>query len=600
MAVKWWLLSAVPLFTFRSLVGGVEVTNLGKPLSIPASQYWDGDDGPWSTFRIEVGKPAQQVRILPASDQSATWLVLPEACLAHPEQDCADNRGSTYKWNSSSTWEEYGSYELNTFLEKRVGLDGQALYGYDTLTLGWAGDGLPSLNHQLIAGLVGKDFYLGSLSLNPRPNNFTDYNNPIPSLIQNLRNASTPIPSSSWSYTAGSFNLAPKIFGSLILGGYDTTRFQPNNVTFPFGSDISLDFQVAIQSITTNLTETPLLSTGIVSYISTLVGEIWLPTAACKRFEDAFGLVWDNRTELYLMNDSLHESLLEKNPIVSFQVGPQVSGSSVTIELPYWNWYQTATSSKLGNSSSLYFPLKRAANDTQYVLGRAFLQSAYLSADYERNIFNLSQAQYPSSSTAENVVAILPPGVGSQSKASNSKSKIGTGAIAGIAVGGVVVLAIIATVIFIFQRRKKRSKEEEAHELEDTDANRNMRYEAAGDDLKYEVGDGLHHEVAGDERQKAELAAGDENQKPAEVDGAGRAIYELPTDEIKKIAEMEGEGHMKEMPVASEPKDIAASGTESISRRTTDASVIEYATESDRIPLTPPISPEERRGRAWR
>lgn len=502
------------------------------------------------------------------------------------EDDCSDKRGTTYKRNESSTWEEYGSYELNTFLEQRVGLDGDGLYGYETLSLGWTGDSLPSAEHQIVAGIISDDFYVGSLSLNPRPNNFTDYNNPIPSLMQHLRNMSTPIPSMSWSYTAGSNNLAPKVFGSLILGGYDTTRFQPNNIEFPFGSDISQDFQVAIQKITTNLTSDSLLSTGIISYIDTLVAEIWLPTRTCELFEDTFGLVWDNSTELYLLNDSLHESLLSKNPSVSFVIGPQVSGDSITIELPYFNWYQTATSSYTGdNSSSLYFPLKRAANDTQYILGRAFLQSAYLSADYDRNTFNLSQALFPSSSTSANIVAIIPPLNGTATSGRNngtsgeSKSGISTGAIAGIAVGVAVLLAIVATVIFILYRRKKKIKAPESHELEDTDAQKNLRHEAPGDDLKFEVGEGLRHEVTGDSHQKVELYAAGEQQKPAEVDGM-TPIYEMPADPMK-YAEMEGEGHVHEKDNSSATSNIAPE------RRGTDASEGAAYMENDREPLTP-------------
>lgn len=555
-----------------------------------ADHHRDGNDGPWSTFRIEVGTPPQQIRVLPASGQSSTWLILPEACDvdASGSSPCSENRGTTYKRNESSTWKEYGSYELNTFLEQRVGLDGDGLYGYEKLTLGWTGDNGPSLESQMVAGIVSKDFYLGSLALNPRPNNFTNYNDPIPSLLQTLRNSTNPIPSTSWSYTAGSNNLAPKIFGSLVLGGYDTTRFTPNSVAFPFGADISLDFQVAIQSVTSNMTDIPLLGTGIIAYIDTLVAEIWLPTRTCQLFEEAFGITWDSTAELYLLNDSLHETLLYKNPSVTFKLGPQVSGDSVTIELPYFNWYQTATPALLGNSSGLYFPLKRAANDTQYVLGRTFLQSAYLSVDYDRNTFNLSQAIYPSSSTSANIMPILPQRnetlSGGNGGPSKSSSKIGTGAIAGIAVGAVAGIVIIALGIFMLYRRKKKQKSvEESHELEDTDATNIGRVEAEGDDRKYEVGEGLRHEVDGDSHQKVELYAGGEQQKPAEVDGQGRLIYEMPADEIKKFAEMEGEGHIDKIspavPMVS-PMDT--------SRRGTDASDTgHFVNEDDLTPLTP-------------
>jgi hypothetical protein len=556
--------------------------------------YRDGKDGPWSTFRIEVGTPSQQVRVIPASSQSSTWLVLPEACPDSKGKDCAANRGLLYKRNVSSTWGEYGSYHLNTILEERVGLSGDGLYGYETLSLGWTGDNLPSLKNQLVAGIITSDFYLGSLSLSPRPSNFTDFNNPIPSFMQDLRNSSTPIPSLSWSYTAGAFNLAPKVFGSLILGGYDSTRFQSNDIIFPFGNDISLDFQVAIQSVTTNITDTPLLSTGIISYIDSLVPDIWLPIKTCQLFERAFGLIWNDTTELYLMNDTLHESLLEKNPIVSFKVGPQVSGASIIIDMPYWNFYQTATSAYVGNSSGLYFPLKRAANDSQYVLGRTFLQSAHISADYERSIFNLSQALYPSSSTEEKIVAVLPPleenspGEGANSNLSDS-SGIGTGAIAGITVGAFVLLVIIATGIFIMYRRKKKAKSEEAHELDDTDVQKTQPHEVPGDDLKYEVGEGLRHEVPGDMNPTVELSAGRDQMKPAEADGTALTIYEMP-GEGPKYVEMDGEGLvLNTLPIL----DAAVPATAPSLRGTYDSEVPEWRYD-DEAPLTPPAARELR------
>ncbi|KAF2501018.1 acid protease, partial [Lophium mytilinum] len=436
-------------------------TTLGKPISIPASQYWDGDDGSWSTFRVQVGTPAQQVRLLPASDQSSTWLVTPEALATCSDkaETCEDDRGYFYRRNQSSTWDQHGSFELSTFVEAPVGLTGVGLYGFETLQLGWEGDGLPLLTHQVVAGMYTENFYLGSLSLNPRPMNFTDFNDPLPSLMQSLKNMSTPIPSTSWSYTAGSYNLSPKVFGSLTIGGYDSTRFMANNVTFPFGADISLDFQVAIQTITTDVASTPLLKSGIVAYIDTLIAHIWLPLEACKLFEDTFDLVWDNKTELYLMNDTTHNALLAKNPNITFKVGPQVTGDSVSIVLPYWNFYQTAKPPFI-NSTLLYFPLKRAQNESQYLLGRTFLQSAYLSANYDRDTFSLSQALYPASSVAQNIVPIFPEVAttnitGPQGTGKGKSSTLAPGAIAGIVIGVAAIICIVSVAIFSIYRRKK-------------------------------------------------------------------------------------------------------------------------------------------------
>ncbi|OCK83461.1 acid protease [Lepidopterella palustris CBS 459.81] len=521
-------------------------TSLGNPISIPASQYWDGDDGPWSTFRIQVGTPPQQVRILPALDQSSTWLVAPEGCQTLDSSICPNNRGYLYERNASSTWDQYGSYALSTFLESRVGLDGDGLYGYDTIQLGWQGDGLPSVTHQVVACIATTEFFIGSLALNPRPMNFTNFNDPQASFMQSLRNMSTPIPTTSWSYTAGAYNLAPKVFGSLTIAGYDTTRFVPNNVTFPFGADISLDFQVAVQSITTNITSKPLLNAGIISYIDTLIPEIWLPLDSCKLFEDAFGLVWDNTTELYLMNSTLHLSLLAENPTVTFNVGPAVTGESVSIVMPYWNFYLTAATPNM-NSSTLYFPLKRAANDSQYILGRTFLQSAYLSANYDRNTFNLSQALYPGSSVVSNILPILPevnittnnttPGPGSPS---TTKKSLATGAIVGIAVGGAGMLLLACIAIFLYRRKGQKECKRKRAELEGRDTEINDKTNG-----KTELdGDAARHEIGGDSHGKAELNADEEHTelwadgehvKIPEVEGDLVAIYEMPAEDVELL-----------------------------------------------------------------
>jgi hypothetical protein len=453
-----------------------------------------------------------------------------------------------FRRNDSTSWEDVGSYELDTFLEQPLGLSGSALYGDDKITLGWSGDNAATLSNQSIAGFITDNFSLGSLSLSPEPTNFTDYNNPIPSLLQNLRNMSEPIPSLSWSYAAGAYNLSPKVYGSLVIGGYDRARFEPNDVTFPFGDDQSYNLQVGIQDITTNATNDSLLGPGIVAYISTLVADIWLPTSACKKFEQAFGLVWDNKTQLYLLNDDLHESLLQMNPEVRFKIGPQTSGDSTTLNLPYWNFYHTATEN-LG-ASELYFPLKRAANDSQYVLGRTFLQSVYLSVDYERSTFNLSQAVFPSSSADTDIVAIFPQLEGTTpgsegNNTVNGTSGLSTGAIAGIAVGAVVVLAIVAVGVLFLYRRKKATANN-PHELDGL-AHLTNPAEVDGGSLKHEVGPGLVHEFPGDMDPKAELAA--ESQKPAEVDGMGRAIYEMPGEDPKPV-EMPGESpFLKTAPV---------------------------------------------------
>lgn len=100
------------------------------------------------------------------------------------------------------------------------------------------------------------------------------------------------------------------------------------------------DLVVAIQSIsiaTTTGTYSALNgSTPTLAYVDSTVPDIWLPLDACEAFEAAFGIAWDSTTDLYLVNDTLHQALLSSNANVTFQLGNNHNGGpTVEIILPY-------------------------------------------------------------------------------------------------------------------------------------------------------------------------------------------------------------------------------------------------------------------------
>ena len=122
------------------------------------------------------------------------------------------------------------------------------------------------------------------------PFNFTNLNDPQPSMLSSLYNQSL-IPSRSWAYTAGAHYNNPPVFGSLTLGGFDTTRFRPNDLSFSFGADFSRDLLVSLQSVTYDTAgSSPLLASSIDIFIDSLVTEIWLPVNACEAFARQFNL----------------------------------------------------------------------------------------------------------------------------------------------------------------------------------------------------------------------------------------------------------------------------------------------------------------------
>lgn len=136
---------------------------------------------------------------------------------------------------------------------------------------------------------------------------------------------------------------------------------------------------VGLQSIistNTDGTVHSLLPSGILAYVDSTVPQIWLPVEACQAFEEAFGLTYDKESKLYLVNDTLHDTLVAQDASITFTLGHlQTGGQTINITLPYDSFDLQATP-PFAKKRTRYFPLQRAENDTQYTLGRTFLQEA--------------------------------------------------------------------------------------------------------------------------------------------------------------------------------------------------------------------------------
>lgn len=171
------------------------------------------------------------------------------------------------------------------------------------------------------------------------------------------------------------------MFGSLTFGGYDLSRLVPNNVTFDMAPDISRNLVVGLQSITStaaNGSTISLLPNSILTFIDSTLPFLYLPLQSCQAFANAFNLTYNETDRLYTVSDTVHQSLTASNPNFTFQIGnSQTGGPTVDIVLPYASFDLLASYPRVLNTTR-YFPLKIGANDTQYALGRTFLQEAYV------------------------------------------------------------------------------------------------------------------------------------------------------------------------------------------------------------------------------
>lgn len=188
-------------------------TSVVAPIQFSPDENWDGIDGRWSSFTLRVGTPAQIVRVFASWISYQTWVVHPDGCPNSTDSTCANGRGNIFYKNESSTWDDVGLYSL--WIEENLGYEGNAYYGYDVVGLGGIGEGGPTLKNTTVGDLAVTDFYLGVFGLNPKPTNWTSYQDSSPSYMTQLKEQAL-IPSVSFGYTAGA------IYRMLKLGAHRT------------------------------------------------------------------------------------------------------------------------------------------------------------------------------------------------------------------------------------------------------------------------------------------------------------------------------------------------------------------------------------------
>ena len=299
---------------------------------------------------------------------------------------------------------------------------------------------------------------------------------------------------------------SPKAPGSLIIGGYDQARFKSSGLSFANGGDSNQTLPLTIRSIIAENVPSgtmSLLDGGkpVTARIDSTVSQLYLPKSVCDMFQQAFGLEYDAKTDFYLVNNTAHTQLLEANPSITFTLGNEDSPDSTTnIVFPYAA-FALAVGIPFYSNDTKYFPIRVASNEDQQVLGRAFLQEAYLVVDWERNNFTIGQAIHQR--TTADIVSIT----SASDDATAATAKLSTGAIAGIVVAACVVAIGVAVAVFFIVRSRRRRTTVAAHfadypvdskDAAELGAEHSNLSEVAGSE-RYELQDGqvVKHELFG-------------------------------------------------------------------------------------------------------
>ena len=194
----------------------MSLSTVPAPFSVSPSWSWDGDDGSWSTFSIQVGSPKQSFRVLPSTTGAETWIPIPQGCegILANIADCGTLRGVNdfngqpsrgFETNASSTWDLIGIYELATEQNLWGTTGNPGFYGLDTVSLQSYPSGRSAdLSSQTVAGVSTANVWLGSLGLGSGDAHFDIKKESIPSLLDSMKSQNFT-PSLSFGYTAGAF-----------------------------------------------------------------------------------------------------------------------------------------------------------------------------------------------------------------------------------------------------------------------------------------------------------------------------------------------------------------------------------------------------------
>jgi hypothetical protein len=569
------------------------------PYVLSPSGDWEGNDGRWSTFPINIGDDrtnssnGQNFKVLISTSLGTT--LVPQRvdwCTSPTEDECAANRGIGSDGNSQSLgfddskspqWKQVGIYNfpLPEWYNITVEGDPNAIWGEDNVGLGASSPQSFIMPVQYVTQYAISNFFMGSLGLavgsTGPPGAFR------PNFIENMYGGAHKIASRSFGYTAGAYyreyimqikhvfttaihrartltstgNNNNGYLASLVFGGYDRTRLsEQGGVSISMPSKQNNTLAVGVNSITykpdqeleANRFSFTNKTGGFPATIDSTFPYLILPDEVCDEFVTAFGLTFDRDTQLYTVNETSHEQNLRLDASVTFKISanPDVESTKFTsIVLPYSALDQQA-SWPFYSSQTRYLPIRRTENG-KFVLGRTFLQEAYIVVDYEHQNFTVAPAAFPDPMPNPSLVTIfdrdftgLPvpddPGSG---------GGLSAGAIAGIVVGIVGAFIIVAIGVFFLWRKRRQAKKRKAEEEAEKPSEIDTTY--AGTEIKY--------------RRISELTGSETLQSPKD---STTGYYNADHKSIPPISELSPESTPAELysppPEGRETVDYFAAG----------------------------------------
>lgn len=413
----------------NSLFLDVYAQDFPLPIQVAASLTHYGPDGPWQAVSVSFGKPLQQVDLYPGGTFE-TILLARSVCEAI-EGICGT--GGLFDPSASSTIQNPIEFSGKTFgdtVDWTLGAmvtQGSARYIMDDSTLGTWEITVPNLSIRMIES--GNTTYpdgstyslqVGQLALGASTENqsFTSVNGPSinASLVPNYLQRHGFIPTSSYGMHIGSAALNLPL--SLWLGGYDVSRVLGPVSAQPYSASLAstnsfidlLDITVGVehggspfpyQARQGLLAERNSSITSLSVAINSAAPYLYLPESTCSALTRDLPVTYDTKHGLYLWNvkDPQYAKIITAPTYISFIF--QTAAQDLTIKVPF-QLLNLTLDLPLVDRPIPYFPCTTPPDLRSYSLGRAFLQAAFISVDWDQGLGQWFLAQAPGPNTASN------------------------------------------------------------------------------------------------------------------------------------------------------------------------------------------------------
>ncbi|KAI6091285.1 acid protease [Hypoxylon rubiginosum] len=516
------------LFLPRSLLSYLVISIPVRAATRPIAATWSdstfGPDGPWPAVEVTLGNE-QKIALFPGREFQ-TFLLTSDYCNHNTSIPCYANQAGLYN-DARSQVDTTGStgqiqYQSNPDYMLGVDVRGELTTSWvDTVDFGGAtieNVSLSLLDESYMAYPDGTWYPLsvGCLGVGAPDTinqSFSNSYGPLinASLIPGYLFAHETVASNSFGMHIGSAN--PKMPGSLYFGGYDQNRIVGEVLSFEddYTKAITLkDISIKVmdgsspwefESLGGLLASgnSTINSGGVQVSVDGCSPYLTLPKSTCDAIAKQLPVTYNEDLGLYFWNtdDAKYSQIVSSPSILEFVFIGDSNTQNVSISVPFRHLNLTL-SAPLVDDPTPYFPCYTGPAK-QFTLGRAFLQDAFVGANWGTKSWWLAQApgpNIPSPSVVElanggsvkassndwkeswsgswtalspeevsSSASVTAPIVSSTSGPTNATSSdsaspppagLSTGAQAGIGVGvGIAGLAIIGAIAFFFLRRRK-------------------------------------------------------------------------------------------------------------------------------------------------